>query len=227
MNKVIVTGASRGLGRHFAMRLMDEGFDVVGLARRPDPGLPFETRACDVGNPEDVDRVFADLQRDRSVFALVNAAGVASMNLLVTMPPNTIQRIIATNLTGTILCCQAIAKALIRRGEGRIINFSSVAVALGLKGEAVYVASKAGVEGFSRSFAREMADHNVTVNVIAPGPIDTDLIAKVPRRMIQEIVSRQIMPRQAEPDDAWRIVDLLLKRESAMITGEVFHVGGI
>jgi 3-oxoacyl-[acyl-carrier protein] reductase len=227
MDTVIVTGASRGLGRHCAMRLAETGFHVIGLSRRPDPEAPFEMRACDVANPDDVGRAFADLRRDRSVFALVNAAGIASMNLLLTTPPEVIQRIIAINLTGTILCAQAVAKALVRRRGGRIINFSTIAVPLGLKGESVYVASKAGVEGFSRSFAREMADHNVTVNVIAPGPIDTNLIAKVPADLIRRLVDRQIMPRQAEVEDVWRTVSLILSPDSAMITGETFHIGGI
>jgi 3-oxoacyl-[acyl-carrier protein] reductase len=88
------------------------------------------------------------------------------------------------------------------------------------------VASKAGVEGFSRAFAREMADHGVTVNCIAPGPIQTDLIAKVPPQKIQEVVSRQVIQQQAVPDDVLNIVSLLLSPGSSMLTGEVFHVGG-
>lgn len=227
MDKVIVTGASRGLGRHCAMRLMEAGYQVIGLARRPDPEAPFEMRACDVASPAEVERAFDDLRRDPSVYALVNAAGIASMNLLLTTPPETVQRIVATNLTGTILCTQAVAKALIRRRGGRIVNFSTIAVPLALKGEAVYAASKAGVEAFSRAFARELADYGVTINVVAPGPIDTQLIAKVPAESIRRIVAQQIIPRQAEPEDVWNIVSLILRPESAMITGQTFHVGGV
>jgi 3-oxoacyl-[acyl-carrier protein] reductase len=224
---VIVTGASRGIGHCCACRWNEANYHVIGLARDTTAPVPFEMRQCDVTDPEAVGETFSDLRRNRRVFALINAAGVASMNLLVTMPARTVRRVVETNLLGTIYCCQAVAPALIRRGDGRIINFSTIAVELGIKGEAVYVASKAGVEGFSRAFAREMADHGVTVNSVAPGPVDTDLIAKVPKDRIADIVERQIIPRQAEPDDVWNIVSLLLSPRSSMISGEVFHVGGV
>jgi 3-oxoacyl-[acyl-carrier protein] reductase len=174
-----------------------------------------------------VKQALSDLRGTSDVYALISAAGIASMNLLITTPPATIQKIVEVNLLGTIYCCQAIAPALIRRREGRIINFSTIAVALGLKGESVYVASKAGVEGFSRSFAREMADYGVTVNVIAPGPIDTRLIAQVPKEKIQAIVDRQVFPQQATPGDLWKTVSLLLSPEAAMISGQVLHLGGV
>jgi len=197
------------------------------VARTGDASAPFELRPCNVGDADSVKQALADLRRASDVYALINAAGIASMNLLVTTPPATIQKIVEVNLLGTIYCCQAIAPALIRRREGRIINFSTIAVALGLKGESVYVASKAGVEGFSRSFAREMADYGVTVNVIAPGSIDTRLIAQVPKEKIQAIVDRQVFSHQATPGDLWNTVSLLLSPEAAMITGEVLHLGGV
>jgi 3-oxoacyl-[acyl-carrier protein] reductase len=226
MNTAIVTGASRGIGRYCAARLSEGGYRVVGLSRNPAPGERFETIQCDVSDPASVASAFDPFRRDKSLYALINAAGIASMNLLVTTPASTIRRIVETNLLGTIYCCQAAMPAFIRRGQGRIVNFSTIANAIALKGEAAYVASKAGVEGFSRSFAREAADHGVTVNTIAPGPIDTDLIAKVPPDKIDAIVQRQIIPRRASLEDVWNIVAMLLRPESASSTGEVIHVGG-
>ena len=117
--------------------------------------------------------------------------------------------------------------ALIKSKGRRIINFSSVGVHLGIKGVAVYVASKAGVEGFTRSFAREMADHNITVNVIAPGPIDTFMTSRVPDKLIDTVVDRQIIQRRGELEDVNQIVSLLLSSNSDMITGEVLKVGGM
>ncbi len=226
MDTIVITGASRGLGAHCAMRLHEKGYRVVGLGRNPPRDSPFEMRQADVGDAASVKAALGELKRDSSVYALINAAGIASMNLVITTPSETVRRIIATNLLGTIFCCQAVAPAMVKRGGGRIINFSTLGVQLAISGEAVYIASKAGIEGFSRTFAREMAPHGVTVNTIAPGPIDTALVAKVPRASIDEVVGRQLIARQGEPEDVWNIVSLLLSAESSMITGETLHVGG-
>ena len=227
LDAVVVTGASRGLGAHCARRLHERGYRVIGLGRKPPKDSPFEIRAADVSDSASVAAALSDMKRDKSVYALINAAGIASMNLVITTPPETVRRIIQTNLIGTIFCCQAIAPAMIKRGGGRIINFSTLGVPLAIKGEAVYIASKAGIEGFSRAFAREMAPHGVTVNTIAPGPIETALIEKVPPQKIDEVVARQLIPRQGEPEDVWNIVSLLLSAESSMITGQTIHVGGV
>lgn len=226
MRALLVTGASRGLGRHIAERAAAEGYRVVGLARQPAEVAGVEIVACDVGDAREVDEVCKRL-KGLPLYGIINAAGIASMNLLLTTPVETIERLVRTNLTGTILVCRAAAKQLVRQKQGRIINFSTIAVPLGLKGEAVYVATKAGVEGFSRSFAREMSDHGVTVNVIAPGPIDTDLIRKVPAEKIQEIVNRQISQSMAVPEDVWNVVSLLLADESRTITGTVINIAGV
>jgi 3-oxoacyl-[acyl-carrier protein] reductase len=226
MDTVIVTGASRGIGLYCANQLHAAGYRVVGMARRFDAKPAYEVRNVDVSDHSSLATAFHDLRRDRSVYALINAAGIASMNLLLTTPSETIKRIIDTNLLGTIYTSQIVAQALVRRGSGRIINFSSIAVMIGLQGESVYIASKAGVEGFTRSFAREMAPHGVNVNAIAPGPIDTDLTANVPAEKLQAIVDRQVIVRKATVDEVWQIVRMLLSSDGAMLSGQVFHVGG-
>ena len=223
---LVVTGASRGIGAHLATRAVDAGFNVIGVARTAGEGQGFPIRACDVTDGDAVKELFKEIRKDKTFFGLINAAGVASMNLLVSTPVDTIKKIVDINLTGTINCCAAASKALMRRKQGRIINFSTIAVPLGLKGEAVYVASKAGVEGFTRAFAREMGDFSVTVNAIAPGPIPTDLIRKVPEQSIAELVSRQIIPEQGTLDDVWDIASLLLDARAGLVTGETLHVGG-
>ena len=226
MDTIVVTGASRGLGRYTAEQLHTRGYKVVGVGRNPDEKAPFEMRAADVSDAESVAHALKDLRRDKTVYALINAAGIASMNLVVTTPAETVRRIVETNLLGTIYCCQQIAPALIKRGLGRIINFSTLGVPLAIKGEAIYIASKAGVEGFTRVFARELAPHGVTVNAIAPGPIDTALIAKVPKDKVDAVVKQQIIPRQGTPEDVWNIVSQLLAPESSMISGQTLVVGG-
>lgn len=222
---LLVTGASRGLGRAIAERALTAGYDVIGLARTA-AEAPFPIHPCDVADAAAVKAVAAALPRDLPLWGVINAAGIASMNLAMMTPASTVQRVIATNLMGAIHVSQAFAPALVRAKGGRIIHFSTIAVPLGLAGEAVYVASKAGVEGFSRTFAREVAGFGVTVNCVAPGPVDTDLIAKVPADAIDRIVRRQVVQRKGTPDDVWNAVAFLLSDEAAMISGQVLAIGG-
>lgn len=224
---IVVTGSSKGLGRAICDRLISKGLSVFGLARNVSENT-FPSMACDVSSYENVKAVSQRLKKDGiKVDALINAAGIASMNLAVTTPPHVSQNIIHTNLLGTIYCCQLIAPLMLRNKAGSIINFSTIAVALGLKGESIYAASKAGVEGFTRSFAREMADFNVKVNCIAPGPIDTNLLKGITATQIQRIVSQQIIPQQFTPDSVSDLVELLLDERSSSLSGHVLHVGGV
>lgn len=223
---IVVTGASKGLGRAICERLIEKNIDVFGLARNVED-VPFASMSCDVSSYESVREVTQHLKKvGIKVTGLVNAAGIASMNLAVTTPQSVAQKIINTNLLGTIYCCQLIAPLMLRNKQGSIINFSTIAVALGLKGESIYAASKAGVEGFTRSFAREMADFNVKVNCIAPGPIDTSLLKGITAEQINKIVSQQIIPKQFKPDAVADLVELLIDSRSYSLSGQVLHVGG-
>ena len=223
---IVVTGASRGLGRAICERLTSRRISVLGLARNIED-LPFSAMRCDVSSYDDVKAVAQKLKKDAcQVAGMINAAGIASMNLTLTTPPETAERIIRTNLLGTIFCCQQIAPLMLRQKQGSIVNFSTIAVALGLKGEAIYAASKAGVEGFTRAFAREVADFNVRVNCISPGPIDTDLLKGVSPTQIEKIVSQQIIPRQFTTEAVNDLVEILLDKRTASISGQVLHVGG-
>ena len=224
---IIVTGASKGLGRAICDRLISKGISVFGIARDVE-SISFPSMTCDVSSYENVKAVSQRLKKEGvKVEGLINAAGIASMNLAVTTPPRVSQNIIQTNLLGTIYCCQLIAPFMLRNKEGSIINFSTIAVALGLKGESIYAASKAGVEGFTRSFAREMADFNVNVNCIAPGPIDTGLLKGITATQIQKIVSQQIIPKQFSPESVSDLVELLLDKRSGSLSGQVLHIGGV
>lgn len=224
---IVVTGASRGLGRAICERFIQKGQDVVGLAKNVD-GVSFGAISCDVSSYESVKDVVLTLKRTgKCLDALVNAAGVASMNLALTTPAEVSQRLINVNLLGTIYCCQLFAPLMIRNKRGVIINFSTIAVALGLKGESVYAASKAGVEGFTRGLARELSDFNINVNCIAPGPIQTDLLNGITPTQISNIVDQQIISTQFTPDTVSDLVELLLDPRANSLSGQVFHVGGV
>jgi len=223
---IIVTGASKGLGAAICNRLQLKGKKVFGLAR-DSSGLSFDGMDCDVSSYENVKAVAKKLKNEKiKVTGLINAAGISSMNLAVTTTPKITQSIIQTNLVGSIYCCQIFAPLMFRNKNGSIINFSTIAVQLGLKGESIYVASKAGVEGFSHSFAREAADFNVRVNCIAPGPIDTDLLRGIDPVQIERIVSQQVIPKQFVPSDVCDLVEFLLSDKSASLSGQVLNVGG-
>lgn len=223
---ILVTGASRGLGNAIAQRLLNSGEDVLGIARNAS-GLTFPAVSCDVLDLPGLKGIAKSIrQRGQKVTGLINAAGVASMNLALTTPVESAQHIVNVNLLGTINSIQAFTPLMVREKSGRIINFSSIAVSLGLAGEAVYVASKAGVEGFSRAFAREVSDFGITVNCIAPGPIRTDLLRGISDKQIAKIVSRQIIRQESTPEDVCDLVELLLDSRSQRLSGHVLTLGG-
>lgn len=224
---IIVTGASRGLGRAISERLLEKGEEVLGLTRNKS-GLNIDAIECDVRDYASVRNASKEVKRmKKSVTAFINAAGVASMNMAVTTDESTVQRLIQTNLVGTIYCCQLFAPIMLRQRYGSFINFSTIAVALALKGESVYAASKAGVESFSRAFAREMADFNIRVNCIAPGPIRTDLLRGITDTQIEKITSQQIIPKQFQKADVCDLVELLIDEKAASLSGQVLSVGGV
>jgi 3-oxoacyl-[acyl-carrier protein] reductase len=224
---IIVTGASRGLGQAITERLVENGEVVLGLARNTD-GMNIDAIECDVSDYASVKNASKEIKRmKKPVKAFVNAAGVASMNMAVTTDESTVQKLIQTNLVGTIHCCQLFAPIMLRQKQGSFINFSTIAVALALKGESVYAASKAGVESFSRTFAREMADFNVRVNCIAPGPIRTDLLRGITDTQIEKITSQQVIPKQFQKSDVCDLVELLLDEKAASLSGQVLNIGGV
>ena len=223
---IIVTGSSKGIGLAICHRLAEKGEKVFQLSRNG-PQVNKLGLECDVSSPESVEKVLKILKKQKyKIKGLINVAGIASMNLTLTTPPNTIRNILDTNLFGTINCCKAFAPLLIRNNSGFIINFSTIAVALNIKGEASYAASKAGVETFTKTFAREMADFNINVNCIAPGPIKTDLTKNISQTKIENIISRQLIPKQFGKDDICDVVELLIDSRSKSLSGQIFSIGG-
>ncbi len=224
---IIVTGASRGLGKAITERLIEKGERVIGLARSKD-SMDVEGIECDVSDYASVKDAARQVKRMKQpVKAFINAAGVASMNMAVTTDESTVQKVIQTNLVGTIYCCQLFAPIMLRQKHGSFINFSTIAVALALKGESVYAASKAGVETFSRTFAREVADFNVRVNCIAPGPIRTDLLRGITDAQIEKITSQQVIPKQFKKADVCDLVELLIDERASSLSGQVLNLGGV
>ncbi len=224
---IVVTGSRRGLGKAITERLTERGEKVVGLARSNDI-TNLETIVCDVNDYTSVKNAAREMKKMKiPIKAFINAAGVASMNMAITTDNLTVQKLIQTNLIGTIYCCQLFSPIMVRQKYGSFINFSTIAVALALKGESVYAASKAGVETFSRAFAREMSDFNIRVNCIAPGPIRTDLLRGITDTQIEKITSQQVIPKQFSKSDVCDLVELLLDEKASSLSGQVFNIGGV
>jgi 3-oxoacyl-[acyl-carrier protein] reductase len=224
---LVITGVTGGLGSHMAARALESGYAVTGLARNPppeDPGYPVSR--VDVTDPGAVAAFFRSL-RGKPLWGVINAAGVSSMNLLLTTPPETLARLVNVNLLGAMYCCAEGARLLMRRGGGRIINFSTIATPLALAGESAYAAAKAGVETLTRCLAREMGGLGITVNAVAPGPVKTAMIRGLTDEQIDAVVQRQLIRRLVAPEDVWAAVEFLLEEKSAMLTGEVLHIGGV
>lgn len=225
---IIVTGASKGLGKAICERLISKHIKVLGLARDI-RNIEFNSMKCDVSNYDEIKFVAQRIKElNFGINGLINVAGISSMGLAIMMSQKTTQNIINTNLLGTIYCSQVFTPLIIRnKNGGSIINFSSIAVPISLKGEAIYAASKAGIESFTKTFAREMTDFSINVNCISPGPIDTDLLRGVSSESIKSIVSHQIIQKQFLPSDICDLVELLLNPQAKSLSGQIFHVGGV
>jgi len=224
---IIVTGASRGIGKTICERLISNKVEVIGIARNI-KDLSFEAIKCDVSSYEEIKNVVTKIKKkNKKILGLINAAGIASMNhaLLTTM--DTVYKIYGTNVFGTFLFCREAAKIMQRNQYGRIVNFSTVAVPLKLEGEAIYASSKAAVVSLTQILSRELANIGITVNAIGPTPVKTDLIRSVPIEKIKRLLERQAIHRYGEYGDIVNVIDFFIKPESDFITGQVIYLGGV
>ncbi len=225
---IIVTGGTSGIGHEITSSLRKRGEKVITISRRKND-LDKDHISCDLTDYGSLRKSYKLISSmNEKVYALINCAGIASMNLALTTPPEITKNIINTNLIGTIFANQVFTPLILKsKTGGRIINFSTIAVSIGLKGESIYCASKAGVETFSRVYANELSAFGITVNCIAPGPIRTALLKGVKDSQIKSIVERQIIKKEMKINNVFEIVALLLHENSSNLTGEVLHIGGV
>jgi 3-oxoacyl-[acyl-carrier protein] reductase len=233
----LVTGASRGIGRAIAARLAAQGATVIAAARERNAagtveaiaaaGGKAEIASVDVDDAAAVDALVAGaLERHGRIDILVNNAGIAKDQLMLRMKREDWDAVIATNLTAAFALTQAVLKPMIRQKGGRIICISSVVGQSGNAGQANYAASKAGLIGFAKAVAQEVASRNITVNVVAPGLIETDMTRAITEGAHGEWVSRIPLKRLGTPDDVAAAVCFLASSEASYITGQVLAVNG-
>jgi 3-oxoacyl-[acyl-carrier protein] reductase len=233
----IVTGASRGIGRSVALALASEGAKVVVnyasssnaaeevVAAITEAGGNAITAQADVSKVEQVDALLnTTLEKFGRVDVLVNNAGITRDTLLLRMKPEDWQAVIDLNLTGVFLCTKAVSKGMLKQRSGRIINIASVAGQMGNPGQANYSAAKAGVIGFTKTVAKELASRGITVNAVAPGFIATDMTNDLKS---EEILKYIPLGRYGEPEEVAGMVRFLAADSAAAyITGQVFNVDG-
>ena len=234
---VLVTGASRGIGRAVAEHCAAAGALVAACARG-DHATPVaeqivaaggvaHAQSLDVTDPDSVEgAVRATLDRFERIDVLVNNAGIVRDQLLMRMKRTDWDAVLATNLTAAFTCTQAVLRSMVRQRHGRIIGISSVVGQSGNPGQTNYAASKAGLVGYSKSLAREVASRGITVNVVAPGMIETDMTATLDDAVRASLSAQIPMSRFGTPDDVASAVCFLASDEASYITGQVLSVNG-
>lgn len=231
----LVTGASRGIGFAIARRLVQDGVYVYGTATSKqgvaslndalaDSGCGLEMVLPDEGSIASALGSIAD--SGRTVEILVNNAGITSDNLFMRMSEQNWNDVVGTNLTGIFRVTKSLVRAMMRQRWGRIVNLGSVVGQAGNPGQVNYSATKAGIEGFTRALALEVASRGITVNCVAPGMIETDMTSDLPESVSENLKSRIPLGRLGQPEDVAGVVSFLVSEEAGYITAQTLHVNG-
>lgn len=226
----LISGTRKGLGKSLAEHYLALGDKVVGCSRgassiQSENYLHFELDITDEKSV--ISMVRAVKKQLGRIDVLINNAGVAAMNHLITTPTQSAQQVINTNFMGTFLLTREVSKIMMRQKSGNLVNFSTVAVPLNLAGEAAYAASKAAVESFTKTSAKELAEFGIRVNALAPTPIKTDLIRNIPQDKLDELIAQQAIKRFGEVADVINLIDFFIQPESSFITGQIVYLGGV
>lgn len=232
----LVTGASRGIGQAIAKRLANEGYLVIGTATSEKGAAAVNDylqelggagRVLNVQDTEQINQLFDSIEKEfGNVQVLVNNAGITQDGLLMRMDDNAWERVLEVNLTSVFRTSKRAIKGMMKARQGRIINITSVVAAMGNAGQTNYTASKAGIEGFTRSLAREIGSRQITVNCVAPGFIDTDMTKDLDEALIKSMLNAVPLARLGKPEDIAAAVNFLASEEAGYITGTVLDVNG-
>ena len=224
---VLITGGSRGIGRATAERFVALGDKVAVTYNTTAPSGDFLAVQCDVTQESHVERAFTEVEEKLGpVEVLVSNAGITKDGLLLRMKEADFVDVVDANLTGAFRVAKRATQSMLRARRGRIILVSSVVGLLGQAGQANYAASKAGLVGFARSLARELGSRNITVNVVAPGPVDTDMTRKLGDDKLKAFADLVPLGRIATPDEIAGVIAFLASADAAYITGAVLPVDG-
>lgn len=225
---IIVTGGSKGIGQAIVKRLCDEKYNVVVFDRMPplEKLVTAEFMTCDIANEAEVKNAFQKvIEKYTSIYGIVNNAGIISDKVIWKMSLEDFDKVINVNLRGTWLMCREAAIRMKEQAFGKIVNISSRAW-LGNPGQTNYSASKAGVVGLSRALALELGKYNVSVNVVAPGLIETELTKTLPPDVLQKLIQAQPQKNIGYPEDVANAVAFLMHEQTRFINGQTLYVDG-
>ena len=234
----LVTGASRGIGAAIADKLAADGHFVVGTATTEEGAARISTRLAaagargagmvlDVSSSASIDALLEAIAESHGVpLILVNNAGITQDNLLMRMKDAEWDKVIDTNLGSIYRLSKAVLRGMTKARWGRIVNVSSVVASMGNGGQTNYAASKAGMEGFSRSLAREIGSRGITVNCVAPGFIDTDMTRELPESNLAKLLEQISLGRLGDAAEVAAVVAFLASESAGYVTGETVHVNG-
>ena len=227
---ILITGTSKGIGNFLANYYLQKDYYVVGCSRGQASieDKNYRHFSLEISDEKAVVSMIRSVKKELGkIDVLINNAGIASMNHILTSSCETVNKLFNTNFLGTFLFTREVSKVMMKQKNGRIINFTTVAKPLRLEGEAIYASSKAAIETFTQTASKELSSFGITVNAIGPTPIKTDLIKAVPKDKINELLSKQAIKRFGTFEDILNVFEFFCDDKSSFITGQIIYLGGV
>ena len=235
MKNVLITGATGGIGSAILDIFYKNGFNIIASGTNEDKLKKLQDKyservsaiKCDLSDENQINHLVSQVQAScDSIDILINNAGITKDNVFLRMQKDQWDDVINVNLNSNFLLTKLVIKGMIKKRWGRIVNITSVVAKMGNPGQANYVASKSAIEGFSRTLAQEVASRNITINCVAPGFVDTDILSTIEPEKLKDMTKNIPVGRIGTPEDVSNAVFFLSSEESSYITGQVIHVNG-
>ena len=230
--KILITGASRGIGKDIALKSKEKGYEVLGTSTTNEGVSSLKENGIhglqlDLNDKKSVESFNGLLTQEHpDIAVLVNNAGITRDNIVLRMTEEEWMDVLNINLNGAFKISKTVLKFMLKKRWGRILNITSTSASTGNRGQANYAAAKAGIEAFSKSLAKEVGSRGITVNAIAPGYIQTDMTKVISEKVKEEILSQIPLSRFGKPEEISQLVDFLISDEASYITGQTIHING-